>query len=106
VALAAVCAAGAACARPVAENAGNSPDPVPIEQLSAMMDSAATAFRDGDIFQAREVFQRVIAADSTLAAAWFGLFITQRALGDTAAANAAFQTSRRLAEPTSTAAVR
>jgi hypothetical protein len=102
----AAAAAWLACASPNPGTEGPAEEPVTIEQLHALMDTAESAYRAGDIFQARDVYQRVTLADSTLAAAWFGLFLTQRALGDTAAANAAFQVSRRLAEPTSTAAVR
>jgi hypothetical protein len=69
-----------------------------LEQITALMDSAATAFREGDIVHAKEIYGQVVAADSTLAAAWFGLFMTQRVLGDTSAADSAFHKARRLAD--------
>jgi len=95
-----------ACASPNGGNGSQADPGVTIEQLKAMMDSAGESFSAGDLFQSRALYERVIEADTTLSAAWYGLFLTQRALGDTSAANAAFQVSRRLAEPTSTAAAR
>jgi Tfp pilus assembly protein PilF len=89
-----------ACGSPGAdpqEQAGSS-KPFGLEEVTARMDSAATAFREGDIVRARDIYREVAASDSTLAAAWFGLFMTQRVLGDTSAADSAFHKARRLAD--------
>jgi hypothetical protein len=69
-------------------------DPV----VRAVIDSARTAFEDGDLLRARALYLDAAARDSTLAAAWFGVFMSARALGDTMVADSALRRSRRLAE--------
>jgi hypothetical protein len=77
-----------------ATNAG----PASLAALSAVLDSAREAYEAGNPAGALAHYRNAIESDSTLAAAWFGVFITQRALGDTVAADSAFRRSRRLAE--------
>ena len=70
----------------------------PVAALRAVLDSAHKAFEEGDAVGALTLYHVAAERDSTLAAAWFGVFMSQRALGDTAAADSAFRRARRLAE--------
>jgi len=62
-------------------------------------DSASAALEAGDALRARELFSAVLDEDSTLAAAWIGLHLADRALNERAAADSALRQARALIEP-------
>jgi len=72
--------------------------PEPVAGLRAVLDSAREAFEARDATSALAFYRVATQRDSALAAAWFGVFMSQRALGDTAAADSAFRRARRLAD--------
>ncbi len=87
----------AACAPPVGDTAVRPPgqlDPAVV----ALVDSAADAYRAGDYQEARDRFHIAAQRDTSLAASWFGLFMTERALGNREAADSALRRARRLAD--------
>lgn len=67
-----------------------------LDRLTVLMDSAAAALDAGDFEEARRLYQTVAAADSTLAAPWFGLFMARRGLGLQPAADSALDRARDL----------
>jgi len=75
------------------------PDTVDRSSLSyvtVLMDSAAAALGEGHYEEARRLYQAAAAADSTLAAPWFGLFMARRGLGLVRAADSALDRARDL----------
>lgn len=69
-------------------------------RVAAMtFDSARAAFESGDAARARELFSAVLDEDSTIAAAWIGLHLADRALEEKAAADSALLRARALIEP-------
>jgi Flp pilus assembly protein TadD len=86
----------AACspARPADASAGG--DELSAEVL-ARLDSASAAYRASDFASARDHYQAVVRLAPDLAAAWFGLYLAERALGRTAPADSALRIARRLA---------
>jgi tetratricopeptide (TPR) repeat protein len=70
-------------------------------QLSAtvvtQLDSGNAAFKRKDYQRARASYQAAVAADKDVAAGWFGLYMTEFALGNTAAADAALEKAQKLA---------
>jgi Tfp pilus assembly protein PilF len=62
-------------------------------------DSATAALEAGDAHRARDLFDAVLAEDSTLAAAWIGLHLASRATRDSVAADSALRRARSLIEP-------
>jgi len=60
------------------------------------LDSGNTAFSRGDYASAREHYRAATEVQETHAAPWFGLYMAERALGDSAAAEAALRRSRDL----------
>ena len=102
LALAALVASG--CQRPDDQETGSiTEDQIrqTREQLDpdvlAALDSGNAAYRAGDYTAALEQYDRAIAADDDVAAAWFGVYMAQLALGNTAAADSAMQRARDLA---------
>jgi len=63
----------------------------------AQLDSGNLAYRAGELDAARRHYRAVIAIDDEHAAPWFGLFMVERAAGDTAAATQALRRARDLA---------
>lgn len=59
------------------------------EQVVLALDSGNAAYRRNDYEAAREHFRGAVEVDSTVAAAWFGLYMVERALGNDEAAEAA-----------------
>jgi hypothetical protein len=64
----------------------------------AVLDSANQAYQTGKVELARVQYRDAALRDSTLAAAWFGVFMSERAAGNTAAADSALRRVRVLAE--------
>jgi hypothetical protein len=68
------------------------------ERIRAALDSAAVALEAGDAVRARDLFASVLSEDTTLAAAWIGLHLAERAAaGD--GADSALHRARSLIEP-------
>jgi hypothetical protein len=65
--------------------------------VHAHMDSAAAAYRDGDLPGARTHYTTATDSAPDLAAAWFGLFLAERALGNIPAADSALGRARSIA---------
>ena len=63
-------------------------EPLPTE-LQARLDSGNLAFRERDYARALEHFEEVVRREPDLAAGWYGIGMTQAALGNTAAADSA-----------------
>lgn len=59
------------------------------EAAVTALDSGNAAYRRDDYEAARDHFRRAVETDSTVAAAWFGLYMVERALGNDEAAEAA-----------------
>jgi hypothetical protein len=82
---------------PVVESAA--PDTIDrgsLSNVTVLMDSAAAALGEGRYEEALRLYQVVAAADSTLAAPWFGLFMARRGLGFVPAADSALDRARDL----------
>jgi len=75
-------------------------DEIPHE-IAALIDAGNAAFTSGDYETAREHYLGAASRDSTVAAAWYGVAMTERALGNDEAADAALG---RLGEIGATAA--
>lgn len=93
-----------ACDRPEDQRTGSiSADDVrnAAERLSpdvrAALDSGNTAYREHDFDAALRHYQRVTELDSDATAGWFGIYMAQRALGDSTAAQQALEQARGLA---------
>lgn len=88
-----------ACSPPAPAPPGNA-DPsgadLPVI-VHAHLDSAAVAYRAGDFDGARAHYTTVTDSAPDLAAAWFGLFLTHRALGNRPAADSALLRARSIA---------
>jgi hypothetical protein len=65
--------------------------------VRAALDSGNTAYRDHDFAGALRHYQHAAELDGEATAAWFGVYMAQRALGDTIAARAALERARDLA---------
>lgn len=65
--------------------------------VRASLDSGNAAYRAGDHAGALRHYERAASADDDAAAAWFGVAMAQRALGDSAAAARALERVRDLA---------
>lgn len=70
-------------------------------ELTAVLDSGNAAYRREDYEAAREHFQRLVRRDSTVAAGWFGIYMTEKALGNQEAAEAALEEAARHSESSS-----
>jgi len=66
------------------------------ESVVAQLDSGSAAFSSRDYAGALRHYQAAVAGDSTVAAAWFGVYMAQTALGDQRAAEDAFARARSL----------
>lgn len=75
-------------------------DEIPHE-IAVLLDAGNAAFSAGDYETAREHYQGAANRDSTVAAAWYGVAMTERVLGNDEAADAALE---RLGEIGATAA--
>jgi len=67
-------------------------------ELIAAIDSGNTRYREGEHEAARAHFRRVLERDSTVAAAWFGVYMTERALGNQDAADRALQRAAEMTD--------
>lgn len=100
MAVAMLVAAAIGCGDPPRPDAGTPPEPVVggvTPAVVAMMDSAAEAYRAGDLSDAQRLYLGATVADTALAAPWFGLFMTRRALGLGPQADSALDRARWLA---------
>lgn len=70
-------------------------------ELTAALDSGNAAYRREEYEAARSHFETVLGRDSTVASAWFGLYMVEKALGNQEAADDALERVRRLTESTS-----
>lgn len=100
--LAAVSAAlvGSGCGSDPLEDMTVARDEIPHE-IAVLIDAGNAAFSSGDYETAREHYLGAASRDSTVAAAWYGVAMTERAMGNDEAADAALQ---RLGEIGATAA--
>jgi tetratricopeptide (TPR) repeat protein len=67
-------------------------------EVAALIDSGNAAYRERRDEAALRHFGAAVQLDSTLAAAWFGVYMAEQRLGNTDAAEAALRRARR-AEP-------
>lgn len=65
--------------------------------VRAALDSGNASFRRDDFGAALRHYERAAAADEDATAAWFGIYMAQRELGDTVAATRALERARELA---------
>lgn len=66
-------------------------------QVRAQIDSGNAAIRAKRFTEARRHFNQATQADAKSKAAWFGLYLAERALGNIDAANAALARAQKLA---------
>ena len=59
--------------------------------VAALLDAGNAAFRSGDYEMAKEHYLGATSRDSTVAAAWYGVAMSERALGNDAAADSVLQ---------------
>lgn len=64
--------------------------------VAAALDSGNTAYRDGDYELALQHYQEAVDAGEDVAAAWFGLYMAQLALGNLEAADRAMARAQAL----------
>lgn len=62
--------------------------------FAAQLDSANAAFRRADLEPALRHYRRAIELDPDAAAGWFGIYLTERALGHPVEAEAALERAR------------
>lgn len=67
-------------------------DPALVEAL----DNGNAAYRAGDYQEALRLYQQAVDMDDDVAAAWFGVYMAQLALGNTAAADSAMTRAQEL----------
>lgn len=70
-------------------------------EVAVLIDAGNAAYRAGDYETARQHYRGAASRDSTVAAAWYGVAMSERALGNTAAADSALS---RLGDVGATAA--
>lgn len=63
---------------------------------ASLLDSGSAAFSARDYAGALRHYRAAVDQDSTVAAAWFGVYMAQTALGDERAAEEAFERAREL----------
>ena len=61
------------------------------EAAAALLDAGNDAFRAADYELAKQHYLAAVSADSTIAAAWYGVAMSERALGNDAAADSVLQ---------------
>ncbi|HSM36003.1 MAG TPA: hypothetical protein VK837_06330 [Longimicrobiales bacterium] len=66
-------------------------------ELVEHLDSGNAAYRARDFEEARDRYRAAVAMDSTSTAAWFGVFMAERALGNAEAAEEALMRAQDLA---------
>lgn len=66
---------------------------------AARIDSGNAAYRAGDYEEARRLFRAAVEAQSDVRAAWFGVYMAERALGNEDSAAAALERSGDLPHP-------
>ena len=66
--------------------------------VTVHLDSGNVAYRAGEYEEARRHFQAAVAADTSAAAGWFGVYMAERALGNDAAADSALRRAGGLGE--------
>ena len=66
-------------------------------ELVAHLDSGSAAYRADDFEAAREQYRAAVAMDSSVTAAWFGVYMAERALGNAEAAEEALKRAQDLA---------
>ncbi|MEN8374059.1 MAG: hypothetical protein ABFS34_01265 [Gemmatimonadota bacterium] len=66
-------------------------------ELVEHLDSGNAAYRAHDFSEARDQYRAALAVDSASTAAWFGVFMAERALGNEEAASEALERTRELA---------
>lgn len=64
--------------------------------VRAQLDSGTSAYREGRIKEARAYYQQVTKMSPHLAAGWFGVYMVDTQLGDSVAADTAFERARSL----------
>lgn len=70
-------------------------------ELAAVLDSGNAAYRREDYEAARGYFRKLVERDSTLAAGWFGIYMTEKAMGNQEAAQAALEKAASHSESSS-----
>lgn len=65
-------------------------------EVAAALDSGNAAYRRGDYEEARSRFRGIVDEDSSVTAAWFGIYMAEQALGNAEAANAALDRAGEL----------
>lgn len=68
---------------------------LPVEIVNAL-DSGNRAYREGDYDRALRFYREATRVDSTVAAGWFGVYMTRRARNEPEAARAALERARAL----------
>lgn len=68
--------------------------------VTVHLDSGNAAYRADDYRGARRHFRAAVEADSTVAAAWFGVYMVERALGNDGAADSALRRAGGLDDAT------
>ena len=91
---------GSGCSSDPLEDMTVARDEIPHE-IAVLIDAGNAAFSSGEYETAREHYLGAASRDSTVAAAWYGVAMTERALGNDEAADAALG---RLGEMGATAA--
>ncbi|MEJ2312373.1 MAG: hypothetical protein P8Y10_14035 [Gemmatimonadales bacterium] len=91
---------GAGCGSDPLDDMTVARDEIPHE-VAVLIDAGNAAFSSGDYETARQHYLGAASRDSTVAAAWYGVAMTERALGNDAAADSALM---RLGEMGATAA--
>lgn len=77
------------------ERAEEARSQLPVEVISAL-DSGNQAYRNGDYRRALRFFREATGYDSAVAAGWFGIYMTQSALGAEEAARDALERASAL----------
>ncbi len=67
-------------------------------EIAVLIDAGNAAFSSGDYETARQHYRGAAARDTAVAAAWYGLAMAERALGNDAAADSALQRLSGLGE--------
>lgn len=68
-------------------------------EVAVLIDAGNGAFSSGDYETAKQHYLGAASRDSTVAAAWYGVAMAERALGNDAAADSALQRVKGLGDP-------
>lgn len=85
---------------PLGENQARSQLP---EGVPALLDSGNAAYRSGDYERAESYYRRIVDRHPDLPAAWFGVYMVERAMGNQAAADSALSRAGGMSEEASEA---